>query len=291
MTIITKKVSECSINHLVDVWNEGFQDYFVPTKLNADQMIKRMGMLELSPHYSFIAYHNDKPVGVILNGIRTMKNGKKVSWNGGTAVIPEYRSKGVGKLLVEQSLQSYKQESVDIATLEALSQNSRAIRLYEKMGYKTVDELHFYEKKEGNFIQLSGRKAGHYYAEITIAEDIGGIDFYPKDILPWQNDYRALVGGEALLIFENDHLAGYLLFKRRMDDLHKTKEIMIFQCEVRTSQKQDVIQFGLQYLQEKFNEAAIKTFNIPSSKDYAIKTFENAGFSLFLKQVFMVREM
>ncbi|MGH9881544.1 MAG: GNAT family N-acetyltransferase, partial [Pyrinomonadaceae bacterium] len=46
--------------------------------------------------HSFIAFVEGKPVGFLLNGIRN-NSGGKFAWNGGTAVVPAFRGKGVGR--------------------------------------------------------------------------------------------------------------------------------------------------------------------------------------------------
>jgi ribosomal protein S18 acetylase RimI-like enzyme len=129
MTVLIKKLTECSLNDILHAWNNGFQGYDVNVSMNMKQLLSRMDIQNLSPEHSFLAFDEQKPIGIVLNGLRKTKTGKIIAWNGGTAVVPEYMHQGIGRMLIEASIAMYKKENVHIATLEALSQNKKAIQL------------------------------------------------------------------------------------------------------------------------------------------------------------------
>lgn len=52
-------------------------------------------------------------------------------------VLPEFRGKGIGKKLAVECLNKMKAASVKAVTLQVLTENKAAIRLYEKLGFKT----------------------------------------------------------------------------------------------------------------------------------------------------------
>ena len=87
------------------------------------------------------------PVGFVLQGIKEV-DGQKISWNGGTGIIPEYRGKKLGLSLMKEAEKLIKAQNVSVATLEALSENKAAISLYEKCGYKVEDDLLFLSATE-----------------------------------------------------------------------------------------------------------------------------------------------
>ena len=128
--ITIKRLSQCTLEDAVVAWNKGFEGYYFDMTTTVDFFTRRLILEGLSPSLSVIAYDDERPVGIILNGIRLI-NGKKVSWNGGTGVDPEYRGKGVGKKLIEAVLAIYEVEGVEVATLEAVKENVKAISLYE----------------------------------------------------------------------------------------------------------------------------------------------------------------
>ena len=76
-----------------------------------------------------------------MNGFRTIDGKNCLEW--GTGISPAYRGKGVSRLLMEETLAIYKQENVEMGTLEAIKENQIAIALYEKYGYVIAHHLLF----------------------------------------------------------------------------------------------------------------------------------------------------
>ncbi|GKS09102.1 hypothetical protein YDYSY3_01020 [Paenibacillus chitinolyticus] len=146
--IVIRKLSECTLDQAVQVWNAGFSGYLVDMTTNPDAFMTRQAYEQLSPQHSIVAFDGEQPVGFVLNGIR-MAGGRKISWNGGTGIIPAYRGRGVGRKLIEASLDIYRKEGVDTATIEAFASNVPAIALYESVGYVTRDTLLVLRKAGG----------------------------------------------------------------------------------------------------------------------------------------------
>jgi GNAT superfamily N-acetyltransferase len=291
MTVLIKKLTECSLNDILHAWNNGFQGYDVNVSMDMKQLLSRMDIQNLSPEHSFLAFDEQKPIGIVLNGLRKTKTGKIIAWNGGTAVVPEYRHQGIGRMLIEASIAMYKKENVHIATLEALSQNKKAIQLYEKMGYQIVDELLLLEKKEVETYCITEKLLSTYSGEVKSAEELAAVHFYP-DIVPWQTDFRSVKNGEALFIYQNHLLLGYVLFKRSFNELGKVEDVTIFQCETAdVEDKQDIIHFAFYVLTKNYKGANFKIINLPKSNYHFLSTLENADFHLFARQVFMLKDM
>jgi GNAT superfamily N-acetyltransferase len=291
MAVLIKQLIECSLNDILNAWNNGFQGYDVNVSMNMKQFLSRMDIQNLSPEHSFIAFDEQKPIGIVLNGLRKTKAGKIMAWNGGTAVAPEYRHQGIGRMLIEASIAMYKKENVHVATLEALSQNKKAIQLYEKMGYQIVDELLLLEKKEVKAYCINEKLLSTYSTETNLAEELAAVHFYP-DIVPWQTDFRSVKNGEVLFIYQNHSLLGYVLFKRSCNELGKVEDVTIFQCETAdVEDKQDIIDFAFYVLTKNYKGANFKIINLPKSNDHFVSTLENADFHLFAKQVFMLKNM
>jgi hypothetical protein len=53
-----------------------------------------------------MAFYNNTPAGIMLNGIKKVK-GKKHAWNGGTSVALPYRKLGIGEALLKATLERY----------------------------------------------------------------------------------------------------------------------------------------------------------------------------------------
>lgn len=136
----------------------------------------------------------DEPAGFVLNGFRDI-NGKRIAWNGGTAIAPTYRGKAIGKKLMLKNLELYREQGVDIATLEALDQNEPAIKLYEHVGYEIMDRLvllqHECPMSSTLFEQLD-----HHSYTITkgLPRDVNEISFYQR-LSPWQTGWQSMKEG------------------------------------------------------------------------------------------------
>ncbi|MEH6856724.1 hypothetical protein ABET11_14195 [Priestia megaterium] len=88
--IIIKPLSQCSFSEALQAFNKGFEDYYLPIELSLDQFTCRFGFDQLSVDHSFMAFYNNTPAGIMLNGIKKVK-GKKHAWNGGTSVALPYQ--------------------------------------------------------------------------------------------------------------------------------------------------------------------------------------------------------
>src|SRR5579875_1448434 len=209
-----KPLSDCTLEQSLQVWNEGFKGYFSDMTMTMDRYLQRFVHEGLTPDASVVAFDGKKPVGFVLNGIRTV-NGIKISWNGGTGVVPEYRRKGVGRELVAASLEVYGQNDVDIAYLEAIAANETAIRLYERMGYRVTDYLtslqHIGPLNECLFASSSFQD---YDGRVGPARAVADLEFY-RGMGPWQSQWQSISGGESLIVYDKSGNAlGYALYRQ-----------------------------------------------------------------------------
>src|SRR4051812_32013581 len=102
-----KRLTECTYDQALTAWNTGFEGYFVNLNMTHEMFLKRFPMEDLKPSLSVAAFYDGEPAGLIVNGIRTV-NGTKIAWNGGTAVATKFRKQGVGRALINATLDIYK---------------------------------------------------------------------------------------------------------------------------------------------------------------------------------------
>lgn len=283
MDITIKKLTECTVEEAVKAWNKGFEGYFVKIDMTPDMFFTRLINEGLSMQHSIVAFDKEEPVGIVLNGFRTV-NGIKTAWNGGTGVAVSYRGKGVSQLLMAEILNIYQEQGAGIATLEAIKENRKAIRLYEKNGYNITDTLVF----------LSGtlklENIPGVQASSIRPEQLPGFPFYKEDV-PWQRMWHSVKSGEAQIYYNQEQQPiGYSLFKRAWDHEGRLEKIFIYQLELLQDTNTEVIQDMLAKMAESTNQDInIITINASVKNPVTQYLLEN-GFKITTEQVQMVKK-
>ncbi|MEH7272475.1 GNAT family N-acetyltransferase [Neobacillus vireti] len=287
-----KRLNELTFNESLQIWNEGFKGYFVDVSMTLDAFIARIVKENLSISKSIVAYDGNKPVGILLNGIQEI-NGVKTAWNGGTAVVPEYRGKGVGRFLVETSEAINREEGVEVATLEAIRENTPAIELYQKMGYEVADSLLWMSHEDS----LAFEEADPSFSyEKGNAHDILSLDIYDQNIKPWQTQWFNIKDAELLTISDSaaDKNVGYFLYRRVLDNSGVQIGTVLYQgmaVQDRSDQKQ-IILAGLKKVFHP-HDAKMKRIivNIPLKNKVLVDALKELGFSVSTEQVFMMKRI
>ncbi|MBP2239501.1 GNAT superfamily N-acetyltransferase [Cytobacillus eiseniae] len=294
MTVEIKRLVDCTIAEGVEAWNIGFEGYFFDATTTAEKFISRLVQEGLSPHLSIVAFIDNKPIGIVKNGIREF-NGKKLAWNGGTGVASELRNKGIGKILMDATLAILKDEQVDYATLEAISENEKAISLYEKLGYEIVDQLEYLSlkgKKENTYVS---DHTGGYKVERAIPQQVGNLSFY-KGMNPWQTQWQSAKEGEALIVKDSCGCPlGYAYYRKVYDTEDKHINTVLYQCEAEQGHE-DTERIIKCLLHEVFGNLiddinrVIPNLPIEKSKiTYSI--LKEMGFDAITRQVYMIKKM
>ena len=150
MQVILKQFGDCILRRaepsdLIPVMEinlktlpEHYSDYFYESLLAeipeafivAEIEGKHVGYIMCKTEYGF---SNFKKLGFV-------KKGHVVS----VAVLDEYRKKGIGKALVEESINGVKIKKCDEFYLEVRCSNNDAVRLYEKLGFVIRQQLNAY---------------------------------------------------------------------------------------------------------------------------------------------------
>ncbi|WP_449539586.1 GNAT family N-acetyltransferase [Ferdinandcohnia sp. Marseille-Q9671] len=289
--ITIKRLSECTLEDAVVAWNKGFEGYYFTMTTTVDLFTRRMILEGLSPTLSVVAYDGTRPVGIILNGIRLI-NGKKVAWNGGTGIDSDYRGRGVGKKLIEAVLAIYENEGVEVATLEAIKENGPAISLYEKVGYKIVDELIHLQHDVDESKSAWTTESNEFTFTTGIPIDASRVPFYTA-MVPWQTQWENARDGESVLALnKKGEVAGYAIYKRRFTEEGQLQSIILLQCEADPLllEKEDVVKALLNKVYGPTDIEVVRTaVNISVSYKILISLLKKEGFKVKAEQVFMVK--
>jgi len=287
MTLTFKRLHECTLDEAVKVWNEGFSGYFFNATMTVDAFVARIALEQLSPTLSFIVYDGDQAVGIVMNGVREVK-GQTIAWNGGTGVIPERRGTGVGKAIIDYALQIYRERQVDIATLEAITENEKAIRLYKGSGYEVVDHL-YYWGCDTELPDLDDREPRLQFRGVN-PHDVRKYEA----VIPWQSHWSHFRrDGEALLAYDGDEAIGYALFRRAYDAEGNNIGIVIAQCAAYAQPKREagIIRALLSRIVRPEQKGYKRTLSVLGSSECLQRLLPELGFKQTASQVVMTRRM
>ncbi|MGN0594145.1 MAG: GNAT family N-acetyltransferase [Hominimerdicola sp.] len=94
--------------------------------------------LQRNPNTSFAAIENNKLVGAIMAGHDGYRG-----YIHHTAVVKDFRCKGIGTKLVNLALNAIKNEGINKIALVAFKNNSSGNSFWEKQGFKIRDDLYY----------------------------------------------------------------------------------------------------------------------------------------------------
>lgn len=210
--IIYKRCSEVIIDDVFEAFSEGFSDYIIKLSIPKEIFVKRFfGVEGNSLENSFIAYDGNKPVGVVLGGIKIYEGVKTIRC-GTLAVIPNYRGKGVSHGLMELHKEEALSQECRQMFLEVIVGNDRAISFYSKLKYEKIYDLYYYTLNDTprliNTCKLNMKIKNIGIEALKVVRD-KIMDIH----INWQNDMEYIEMSEAqvtLGAFINNNLVGVI---------------------------------------------------------------------------------
>ncbi|QFF99852.1 GNAT family N-acetyltransferase [Psychrobacillus glaciei] len=290
--ITFKTMEELTFKEAHELFIRGFEGYFTPMNMSLDAFVARIGNEGLSLELSIIMFDGEIPIGFVLQGMKEV-NGQKVAWNGGTGIIPEYRAKKHGTILMGKALDILKKHNVSVATLEAISINEPAIKLYEKLGYKVIDTLHFWESE--GVLSFDENIAKEFMIQRIPALQAVNTDIFPN-LVPWQVDPSVTpkVGGEAVIAMKNNKVLAACLVRTKQQFGFEADGVTLFQAITNSENEEGeralhaVLQDGL-YFKHSLKRT---TYNLVDTNYKILSFLQSQGFkNTDISQVFMVNKM
>ncbi|MDD3997306.1 MAG: GNAT family N-acetyltransferase [Sphaerochaetaceae bacterium] len=137
------KVSHADIH---TAFLRAFSDYQIPVKETTQEMTVENVQRGIDYDASFGALSdNGDLVGFIFCGVRN-NDGILKYYDGGTAIIPEWRGRGIGGLLLDAVLSDANSRGACEFVLEVIQDNLKARKLYESRGFTIARNLRCYKK-------------------------------------------------------------------------------------------------------------------------------------------------
>jgi len=208
-----------------DTMFNGFEKAFLDYEIHFDKdeirsMLKRRGY---NPKLSFAAFDANGIVAFTFNGTGTF-NGMSTAYDTGTGTAPEHRGKGIAKDIFNYSIPYLKEAGVKQYLLEVLQNNTKAISVYQKLGFKITREFDCFRQKKNDINCAIGNERILPIKIVPMkVENISNAfsfsDFYPS----WQNSMDSIerAGSDLVCLgaFTANELVGYCVFDPLTGDL------------------------------------------------------------------------
>ena len=135
-TVALEPASRWSYAELAEIFNAAYEGYFMPFALDEAAFRFMSTTWDDDLDASRVALVDGEPAGICKLAVRGDRG-----WIAGIGVTAPQRTTGVGKALMRGVLEEAAGLGLKEVWLEVLVQNEPAIRLYEKLGFRTVRDL------------------------------------------------------------------------------------------------------------------------------------------------------
>jgi ribosomal protein S18 acetylase RimI-like enzyme len=194
MALSTRFLTDGDFSSIHRAWLEGFGDYAVRLELSEEQlreMIRRRGYV---PEASAGVFEGTRLVAFTLNGLGTW-NGRPTAYDTGTAVVPEYRRRGLGREMMQAIVPQLCSRGTETYLLEVLEENRGAVALYEREGFTLSRRLRCFT------LEHSALKTGTHGSHVELREARTDWDAFAAfwEWQPsWQNSIASISRSRAM---------------------------------------------------------------------------------------------
>lgn len=128
----------------VHALNRVFEGYVLPFKMSAEQFALHVETNDIVLEASPVLMEGGEIAAAALAGIRNER-----AWIGGFGVVPEQRGRGLGRRLLDETLDAARARGASEMQLEVLQNNPGAIALYESAGFERSRALNSFRANVG----------------------------------------------------------------------------------------------------------------------------------------------
>lgn len=172
-----RSAAELDDGALAELFTAAYEGYLVPFSVDVATLRFLTEAYDLDRDASRIAIRGGGRVGLANLGLRGPD-----AWIGGVGVVPPERRRGTGRALMDAVHEAARSRGATRVWLEVIVENTQAIALYERLGYRPVRELEVWS--------LSGGEGEA--EEVGAAEAHAWIRARRAEREPWQRDDASL---------------------------------------------------------------------------------------------------
>ncbi len=196
---------------------------------------------------------------------------------------------------MEESLKHLKENGIEIATLEVLSDNEKAASLYKKTGYEVVDTVEFLNLKNPMALKTLEQTNSQCTIKQVAPQKIKQLGFY-KAMYPWQTQIDSAEFASGIIAQDAvGKELGYAYYQKRFDDEGNLLSVLLYQCETapQLNHPEEVIKCMLGEVLKDFHEKINCTIpNLPvNQSETTYLVLKELGFQTVAKQYYMLKEI
>ncbi len=189
--MIIKKLSYTSLNEIIECFLIAFNNYFVPIPASKEYYIERWKVAKIDFGFSYGMFEQDKLVAFILHTVEE-RAGSISAYNAGTGVIPEYRGRGITKMIYDHALNDLSQHGIKKIFLEAITQNTIAIEIYESLGFQITKRMKCFSGK------INSKKREDYILAQLNSDGINWAGLPNQSSYSWENQQESIKKGDFI---------------------------------------------------------------------------------------------
>ncbi len=139
-----KNLTDVSIEQIVACLVKAFEGYFVKMPSEPEFWSKRFEYARVEKSLSWGVFDQGELVGFVINAV-DYHDQVLTAFNTGTGVLPAYRGKQLVDKMYREGLIHLRERGIEKCSLEVIDKNERAIRVYQRIGFRTKHKLRGYQ--------------------------------------------------------------------------------------------------------------------------------------------------
>lgn len=199
-----------SIEDITNVFNQAFADYIIPFQLTQMNLLDKIKSENIFLDYSIGISVNDQLVAFILTGIDS-KDNAMLSYNAGTGVIPEFRGNHFPQKMYDYLLPLLSKNNIHHHQLEVITQNTKAIQIYENIGYHISKQVSCFK----GTVSAPNSSSPFIYRKIDVFDESDVHSFWNHQPT-YQNTFSSINRNselhESIGAFFKGNCVGYITF-------------------------------------------------------------------------------
>lgn len=274
------------VEELYQTFLEAFSDYAMQFQLSLEDyknMLKRRGF---NSDVSVGAFHDDKLVGFVLNGLRKV-DGQLTAYDVMTGIVPSSRKQGLSKELFCFALKTFDGADVKQYILEVLQENKTAFNIYQKQGFKIARSFDVFKLEQPIDCTQSNSCKIEFVSEFS-EEQWTLLQTFWEAPPSWQNAIQSIKNIPEAFSYALATIEGKIVGYGIVDK--KTGDVPQFAVHA-TYRNQGFEQQLFSALLDKTKSSVLSLVNVDTQMKSFIELLQDMGFKSTTSQYEMIKEL